>query len=1322
MAMTAIRVSLSKTRRGTNQTGRQPPRRLWVEPLEGRWLLDADLAIVKSDSSDPVVAGTSFSYSIEVKNNGPSDAGDVTVSDTLPGELKFNAGASSPGCTAVGQVVTCVLGSLGSGLQKSLTVAVDVQSSVADGAELSNTATVTGTEADPDPGNNTSTATTTVHRETDLAITKDNSASSAVAGTVFSYTIHVTNNGPSDASGVTVSDTLTSELTFSAAASSPECTATGQAVTCAIGTVASGSQKTLTVAVRVASSVPEGAILLNLAMVAGTESDPDSSNNFSTVFTPVTRETDLAISKTESTDPVSAGGSFSYNIKVTNNGPSDASGVTVNDLLPLELTFDAGPGCFATDQFVTCTIGDLPSGSNTTMIVSVIVGSLVPDGSVVTNTANVTGNETDPVLANNRSTETTSVNVAADLAIVKDDSADPVIAGTSFSYTIEVTNNGPSDATVVTVSDTLPTGLTFKESGSSEGCSAVGQVVTCVIGALTASSETTVTLAVDVEASLPHGTNLSNTATVSALQADTTPGNNSSTETTTVHRQADLAVLKNDSADPVLAGTSFSYSLEVTNHGPSNASGVTVSDTLPAGLTFNAAGSSAGCSAVGQAVSCVLGSLSSGAQTTLTLAVVVSSSVIHGAVLSNTATIRGDETDLALINNSSTESTRVNRQANLVIVKGDSADPVVAGTSFTYSIQVTNEGPSDASGVIVSDTLPGGLTFITDSSSAGCSALAQAVTCVVGVLTSGSVASLTVAVSVAPSVLHGSLLVNTASVVGTETDPTPAENSDTESTIVNREVDLSVGKTASTPLVQPGSGSGNLTYTVTVTNKGPSDASGVTLSEDLTLPSCVSVDSVTPSLGTFATTTVPDGTWTVGNLMSGSSATLTVVITVSGTATFGSNVISNTATVSSSNETLIKTGDDSATVNTSVGAFDFGDAPDPLAAVGGQYPTLFANNGARHMLGSGLFLGSTVDAERDGQPNAGATGDDAAGDDEDGVVLPATIVVRLGVTATVTASGAGKLDAWVDFDRDGIFETDEQVATSLSIHSGGNALVFTVPPSASAGTAFARFRLSSAGGLAPTGEAADGEVEDYAVQISTPPDCSVAVIADPSHAAQSLLMILGTSGNDSISLKPRSGETMVSVRGTNCRLSSPIATSTFQRIVIFAGAGSDKVQLARVASPASVFGEAGNDKITGGSGNNILVGGSGNDKLQGGTARDIIIGGTGADNLTASNFDDLLVAGTTDHDASDAALSLILAEWRRNDAGYSARLDHLTGNAGSGLNLTFLLNNQTAHDDNVRDVLRGENDFDWFLANVVGTGIADRVIAAPGEVTTDIDP
>ena len=121
-------------------------------------------------------------------------------------------------------------------------------------------------------------------------------------------------------------------------------------------------------------------------------------------------------------------------------------------------------------------------------------------------------------------------------------------------------------------------------------------------------------------------------------------------------------------------------------------------------------------------------------------------------------------------------------------------------------------------------------------------------------------------------------------------------------------------------------------------------------------------------------------------------------------------------------------------------------------------------------------------------------------------------------------------------------------------------------------------------------------------------------------------------------------------------------------------------------------------------------------------ARDIIIGGTGADNLTASNFDDLLVAGTTDHDASDAALSLILAEWRRNDAGYSARLDHLTGNAGSGLNLTFLLNNQTAHDDNVRDVLRGENDFDWFLANVVGTGIADRVIAAPGEVTTDIDP
>ena len=132
-------------------------------------------------------------------------------------------------------------------------------------------------------------------------------------------------------------------------------------------------------------------------------------------------------------------------------------------------------------------------------------------------------------------------------------------------------------------------------------------------------------------------------------------------------------------------------------------------------------------------------------------------------------------------------------------------------------------------------------------------------------------------------------------------------------------VDLEVVKTESRDPVFAGSGARNLTYIVTVTNHGPLNATGVMLSEDLMLPSGVMLVLVTPSAGTsWSLTTSPDGTWNVGNLPNGASATLTIVLTVSAKAASGTNVIRNTATVTATNETRINQTDDTATVNTSI--------------------------------------------------------------------------------------------------------------------------------------------------------------------------------------------------------------------------------------------------------------------------------------------------------------------------------------------------------------------------------------------------------------------
>ncbi|MCA9449728.1 MAG: hypothetical protein KC931_21585, partial [Candidatus Omnitrophica bacterium] len=165
---------------------------------------------------------------------------------------------------------------------------------------------------------------------------------------------------------------------------------------------------------------------------------------------------------------------------------------------------------------------------------------------------------------------------------------------------------------------------------------------------------------------------------------------------------------------------------------------------------------------------------------------------------------------------------------------------------------------------------------------------------------------------------------------------------------------------------------------------------------------------------------------------------------------------------------------------------DFGDAPDPT------YPTLLASNGARHTTGGTLYLGSSVDDETDGQPGANSDGDDTnGGDDEDGVTfLPnsGTSVTDLILGATkpieVLASDSGLLNAWVDFNGDGDWDdSGEKIFSDRSLSGGTNNLNFYVPSNATTGMTFARFRISSASGLAPTGAAIDGEVEDYQVTI-----------------------------------------------------------------------------------------------------------------------------------------------------------------------------------------------------------------------------------------------
>ena len=185
--------------------------------------------------------------------------------------------------------------------------------------------------------------------------------------------------------------------------------------------------------------------------------------------------------------------------------------------------------------------------------------------------------------------------------------------------------------------------------------------------------------------------------------------------------------------------------------------------------------------------------------------------------------------------------------------------------------------------------------------------------------------------------------------------------------------------------------------------------------------------------------------------------------------------------------------DESCARVTKVIPYDYGDAPDPT------YPTTEANTGAKHLLGGDVYLGSCVDADT-GTLQGDATADDQnAGeytfgtcngtDDEDGVTFPALYLGATGLSLDIVASQTCKLNAWIDWNGDGDWnDADEQIATDIALSAGNNSLPITLPASTKAGDTYARFRCSTAGGDGITGEAADGEVEDYPITIKAVAD------------------------------------------------------------------------------------------------------------------------------------------------------------------------------------------------------------------------------------------
>jgi uncharacterized repeat protein (TIGR01451 family) len=905
---------------------------------------ETDLAIFKTDSPDPVAYVDDLTYTLTVVNNGPAFATGVQVTDTLPVVLDF-VSASSLGATFDGATVNWNIGDLAAGANVTLDIITrfkPLTTLMGVPAVLTNTASVSGNEFDPDLVNNAATAVTTVVTA-DLSIVKLDSADPIGLSDDFTWTIMVTNNGPAVASDVVVLERYVPELTEILAVNVTTGSIDGtppqwladlyqqQGAPMPVvswywhlGDVASGASENMTItasanATTLAWYIPlletlqrlDGAFggapielalqMPDVAIVIGNTIDSDFNNNITFQDTTARADSnlpvaDLEITKTDSPDPVAPGGTITYSVTITNNGPEDAIDVFVLDqylagtLTALEFSASTGTVSTALPQWLSdlmtllggsipteiellyWDVGNLAAGASETLTIVATVDAEATAGmQSIINGALVAGRVIDTNFDTNNIAVVVTEIGTADLAIAKADSPDPVAFGGDLTYTLTVTNNGPTAASGVTVTDALPDGTVFV-SALQGVYDAELHTVTWNVGDLAVGASTNLTVMVTAPQQLEIPV-ITNTASVTGVFPDPVPANNSASATTLVvsSSEADLVITKTDSPDPVAVSGNLTYTITVTNNGPADASFIVVTDTLPAGTTY--VSSTPEGNVNGNVITWDIPSLAFGASATMNIVVTAPS---LAGVITNTAVVSGDYAEADSTNNEVSEDTLVTlpEYADLEITKIGSPPLVDATQDVTYVLTVRNNGPAVATSVNVTDELPFGAVYKSHSTLTGTAGHnAGFVTWDIGNLAVGASATLTIVVA-APD-FEGTI-TNTAAVSGLQIDPDPSNNSASASTLVIRPfivriIDLEIAKMDSPDPVIAGE---DLTYTLTVSNHGPDAAFGVVAIDTIS----ANATFVSASQGGVYSAVDNTVTWNIGDLASGASVNLTLVV------------------------------------------------------------------------------------------------------------------------------------------------------------------------------------------------------------------------------------------------------------------------------------------------------------------------------------------------------------------------------------------------------------------------------------------------------------
>ncbi len=944
------------------------------EPVTVTFVPEADLSITKDDALAVVKAGESVTYTLRYTNTGPSVAQDLRITDTLPFSVTYGGLVTStlplnmsvnwggdPARQRIAWYTPTLRSQSAATTSQSFSGTIVFTATVDPGADgvIVNDVVITSTTYDPDPADNVGADSTEINTEADLALHKSAASgrgTEVAAGMPVTYTLVYTNLGPSDTSNLIVTDTLPSNVAYGGMVDkstsiigpflSPGSPGEGDVITWHDLDVNMGDSGAIIFTVTVDADA--SGVITNEAYVDASTYDPFPINNSEEVSTTVVVEADLWIDKNVTGLRV-GGGELTYTISYANAGPSQARDVVITDVLPAGLayvgvvssTMELGTHIPQKNQ-VSWYTETLAPGAAGNIVFTVTVAPQVYG--VITNGVSITGTTYDPYPGGNHHDELTIISSRADLSIDKTSPVTSVVAGKRLTYTLVYTNDGPSDTRELFITDTLPAGVVYGGLVSSTA-EIFGPTVDCTPGPCTLTWYTptlpvgsggklvfTVTVGSGV---LSYGKNIFNHVYIlSSASSDPRFSNNTASQTTYAIGETDLSIDKSmsslgslQSSKTVTAGTDLTCTLTYTNAGPSDAREVVITDVLPLGMTFDRVLESQFSAPVvieegdpaRQVVSWYTPTVKAGDTDT----VVFVASVDPGAsgMVTNSVSITTFTNDLQPGDNGDSEAVTITVETDLAVEKFSTRRPPVSRDVLTYTLVYTNHGPSHARDVVVTDTLPSGVTWggvsdphYLDGPTTGWSGdpSRRWLRWSAPMLEAG--ASDEIIITVTVDLEAGAVITNDVVFTAATYDPDGSNNVDMDVGTVAAEADLVISKWAPEAVsVNP-----VLTYTLAYTNAGPSVAQDVVITD--LLPASVIYGGLISTTGGISEPDLAwvgdppqhELSWYVGGLSPHESGMMVFTVTVAPDA---DRIISNRAFISSSasDPCLDNNSDDAAT-------------------------------------------------------------------------------------------------------------------------------------------------------------------------------------------------------------------------------------------------------------------------------------------------------------------------------------------------------------------------------------------------------------------------